>query len=139
MYSYARRNSTARKNRQNQHYKEHTTKLQCSHTQIKIYLETNEYSSTPPFSKKHLAGVISGGTFGGNISKTIWREHFQKTFFSGNFKKTFGGKFFKNTFGGNIQIYLETNEYSSTPPFSKKHLAGVISGGTFGGNISKTI
>ena len=34
MYSYARRNSTARKNRQNQHYKEHTTKLQCSHTQI---------------------------------------------------------------------------------------------------------
>ena len=34
MYSYARRNSTAGKNRQNQHYEEHTTKLQCSHTQI---------------------------------------------------------------------------------------------------------
>ncbi len=61
----------------------------------KIYLETDEFASTPPFSKKHLAGVISCITFGGNFSKTIWRELFQKNTF-------FGGNNFKYTFGGNI-------------------------------------
>jgi len=50
----------------------------------KIYLETDEYSSTPPFSKKTFGGSYLGVTFGGNFSKTIWRELFQKTF-SGNF------------------------------------------------------
>jgi hypothetical protein len=35
---------------------------------IKFYnLETNKYSTTPPFSKKHLAGVILHYTFGGRI------------------------------------------------------------------------
>jgi len=38
----------------------------------------------PPFSKKHLAGVISGVSFG--------RENFGGNFF----KKTFGGNFSKN-------------------------------------------
>ena len=36
------------------------------------------------FQKKHLAGVMQCLTFGGNFSKTIWRELFPKTF-SGNF------------------------------------------------------
>jgi hypothetical protein len=66
------------------------------------YLETDKFvTSTRQFQKKPLAGAILWVTFGGNISKTIWRDLFQKTF-SGNFKKTFGGKIFKNTFGGNI-------------------------------------
>jgi hypothetical protein len=33
----------------------------------KIYLETDEFASTPPFSKKHLAGVISWFLFGGKF------------------------------------------------------------------------
>jgi len=34
----------------------------------KIYnLETGEFASTPPFSKKHLAGAIIHLTFGGKI------------------------------------------------------------------------
>jgi hypothetical protein len=44
-----------------------------------LYLETNEYYSMPPFSKKTLGGSILGVTFGGNF-----------------FKKTFGGNFSKN-------------------------------------------
>ncbi len=61
----------------------------------KIYnLETDEFASTPPFSKKTLGGRYLAVHFGGNYSKTIWRELFQKN--------TFGGNNFKYTFGGNI-------------------------------------
>jgi len=42
------------------------------------------YLFAPPFSKKHLAGVISGVSLG--------RENFGGNFF----KKTFGGNFSKN-------------------------------------------
>ena len=47
----------------------------------KIYLETDEFASTPPFSKKHLAGVIS---------------HYKSA------RERFGGNFFKKTVGGNF-------------------------------------
>ena len=54
-------------------------------SETKIYNpETDEFASTPPFSKKSLGGSYLGGPFGGNFSKTIWRELFRKTF-SGNF------------------------------------------------------
>jgi hypothetical protein len=49
-----------------------------------LYLETDEYSSTPPFSKKHLAGAIL------------------QYILAGTFQKLFGGNFFKKTFGGNF-------------------------------------
>jgi hypothetical protein len=49
-----------------------------------LNLETDKFASTPPFSKKHLTGVILHLTFGRNFSKTIWWELFQKAF-SGNF------------------------------------------------------
>ena len=63
----------------------------------KIYLETDEFASTPPFLKKPLAGAIlhyksARERFSGNFSKTIWRELFQKTF-GGNFQKIFSGNF----------------------------------------------
>jgi hypothetical protein len=52
----------------------------------KIYnLETDEFASTPPFSKKAFGGSISQVTFGGKISKTIWRELFKKHL-AGTFK-----------------------------------------------------
>jgi hypothetical protein len=50
----------------------------------KIYLETDEFASTPPFLKKYLAGVISGVTFGRELFKNYLAGTFQKTF-SGNF------------------------------------------------------
>jgi hypothetical protein len=82
----------------------------------KIYnLETGEFASTPPFSKKHLAGAISQYTFGGNFSKTIWRELFQKNIWREFFKKYLAGTFkthiwreqfqkhiWREHFGGNI-------------------------------------
>jgi hypothetical protein len=49
-----------------------------------LYLETDEYSSTPPFSKKAFGGSISGDRL------------------AGTFQKLFGGNFFKKTFGGNF-------------------------------------
>ncbi len=49
-----------------------------------LYLETNKYSSTPPFSKKPLAGAILQVTFGREI---IWRDLFQKIIWRENFKK----------------------------------------------------
>jgi hypothetical protein len=70
----------------------------------KIYLETDEYSSTPPFSKKHLAGVISQDNSGRNFSKTIWRELFQKHL-AGTFKKYLAGTkkhIWREYFGRNI-------------------------------------
>ena len=49
-----------------------------------LYLETDEFASTPPFKKK---------TFGGSYLRVkSAREHFSGNFF----KKTFGGNFSKN-------------------------------------------
>ncbi len=60
MYSYARRNSTSGKNRQNQHYEEHTTKLQCSHTQI--HHKNHHYRNGTIRSIQIIALVVVGGT-----------------------------------------------------------------------------
>ena len=81
-----------------------------THVQKKnLYLETDEFASTPPFSKKSVQlevtfggtsqpGVTFGGnifkkTFGGKLSNTIWREIF-KYYLVGTFwREHFGGKF----------------------------------------------
>ena len=67
------------------------------------------------FQKKHLAGAILWVTFGGNFSKTIWRELFQKNIWREFFKKYLAGTFkthiwreqfqkhiWQEYFGGNI-------------------------------------
>jgi hypothetical protein len=75
----------------------------------KIYnLEIGEFASTPPFKKKHLAGVILQVTVGlerlagffsknhlaGIFQKPIWREQFHVSNSSGNiFAKQFGRRF----------------------------------------------
>jgi hypothetical protein len=40
-----------------------------------------------------------------------------------------------NTRSENKNLYLETDKFASTPPFSKKAFGGSISGVTFGGKI----
>jgi hypothetical protein len=40
-----------------------------------------------------------------------------------------------NTHSENKNLYLETDEFSSTPPFSKKQLAGAILHLTFGREV----
>ncbi len=51
----------------------------------KIYnLETDEFASTPPFSKKPLAGAISQYK---SAREIIWREFFKKTFGGKKIKK----------------------------------------------------
>jgi hypothetical protein len=79
-----------------------------------LYLETNKYSRNLPFSKKHLAGVISWVT---SAREIIWRDFFKKTFGGKKIKKPLGGNNFKNYLAGTI---------------SKTHLAGIfILAGTF--------
>ena len=68
----------------------------------KIYLETDEYSSTPPFSKK---------AFGGSI--------FVGLVCAGTFQKLFGGNFFKKHLAGTFKKHLAGK-------FSKTHLAGTF-------------
>jgi len=58
-----------------------------------LYLETNEFASTLPFSKN---SVQLWGTFGGNSQ--LW-----VTFGANIFKKTFGGKFSKNIWWENFK------------------------------------
>ena len=70
----------------------------------KIYnIETGEFASTPPFSKKAFGGSYLKVTFGREI---IWREYFKKIIWREKFKKPLGGNNFKNFwrehFGGNI-------------------------------------
>ena len=75
----------------------------------KTNLETDEFASNPPFSKNHLAGVISHGTFGGN-------DGFKKNWKPGIFKKSFK---FRNscekTFSNNL--VFEPMELSPLPPW----------------------
>jgi hypothetical protein len=59
----------------------------------KIYnLETDEFASTPPFSKKTFGGsylavqVCAGNNLAGLFQKNIWRENFKKPLGGNNFK-----------------------------------------------------
>jgi len=74
----------------------------------KTNLETDEYASNPPFSKKELAGVLSHGTFGGNdgLKKIENLEFFKKKFkFRNSCEKTFSNN-----------LVFEPMELSPLPP-----------------------
>jgi hypothetical protein len=75
-----------------------------------LYLETNEYSSTPPFSKKAFGGSYLRVK---SAREIIWRELFKKTFGGKKNKKPLRGNNFKNYLAGTI---------------SKTHLAGTLAG-----------
>ena len=57
-------------------------------------LETGEFASTPPFSKKHLAGAILCNRL------------------AGNFKKLFGGNFFKKHLAGTFKNKIWREQFS---------------------------
>ena len=61
----------------------------------RIYnLESGEFASTPPFSKK----AFGGNNFGGHFWREIFGGNFSKTHLVGKFKKPFGGKILKVKF-----------------------------------------
>jgi hypothetical protein len=76
-----------------------------------LYLETDEFASTPPFSKKPLAGAFRASSLRGNLlagtfQKNIWREFFKK-YLAGTFKthiwrEQFQKHIWREHFGGNI-------------------------------------
>jgi hypothetical protein len=57
-----------------------------------LYLETDEFASTPPFSKKPLAGAFRS---------TVWRELF-KNYLAGTFSKKHLAGIFQKIFSGNF-------------------------------------
>ena len=101
----------------------------------KIYLhETDEFASTPPFSKKAFGGSISGdrlaGTFqklfGGNFFKkhlagtfknNIWREQFQKHIWREHFgRNILVGNLIFLIIGQLYKMLLFKNKGSETQP-----------------------
>jgi len=81
-----------------------------------LYLETDEYSSTPPFSKKHLVGVIN----------------FALQVCAGTFQKLFGGNFFKKHLAGTFKTHIWREQFQKH--IWREHVGGNILR-TFGENI----
>ena len=102
--------------------------LQTLVKKTNIYnLETSKFVTyTRHFQKKHLAGVILGVTFGGNVwqnffQKTIWREFFKKPFGGNNFMcQILAGTFSREHFGEKFEIFFFTSKTLQNAHFLNK-------------------